>query len=228
MKYLWPSVFLVLVLAGCNYSKVKTAAEDFPSPANYKASELSFGSVYSRVFRPNCISCHGNSGDVNLESYASAKSALAKIYQSAIVERKMPKAPGARLSSGQLGLLNAWIKAGAPETFQGEEPLPPLEPKFASIKMHILEPKCVMCHAPGQAVARIPLVTKEDLLNSPLDIVIPGNPDESGIILSVTSPQQNKIMPPLIDANGKPTGFTHLTDEQIKAIRDWIQNGAND
>lgn len=228
MKYLWPVVLLIFILAGCNYSKLKTPAEVVPGNLNYKASELTYSSVYSRVFRPNCVSCHGNSGDVNLESYSSTKAVLSKINQSAIVERKMPKAPGAKLSANQLGLLSAWIQAGAPETFQGEEPPPPLEPKFASIKMHILEPKCIMCHAPGQSVARIPLVTKDDLLNSPLDIVIPGDPEESGIILSVTSPRPDKIMPPLTGDDGKPTGFTHLTDEQIKAIRDWIQNGAKD
>jgi mono/diheme cytochrome c family protein len=216
------------LLAGCSYSVQKNPAPDVPSSQNYKQSELAFANVYGRVIRPNCVGCHGNGGGINLESYANVKANLSKIYQAAITERKMPKAPNAPLD---LGLLNAWIQAGAPETAPGEEPGPtpiPLGPTFASIKYNILDAKCVLCHSPGKPVARIPLVTQDDLLNSPLDLVLPGNPDESGIMLAIRGANPEKLMPPPKDADGKPTGFTKLSDQEIDAIALWITNGAKD
>ncbi len=209
----------------------KNPAPDVPSSQNYKQSELAFANVYGRVIRPNCVGCHGNGGGINLESYANVKANLSKIYQAAITERKMPKAPNAPLSANDLGLLNAWIQAGAPETAPGEEPGPtpiPLGPTFASIKYNILDAKCVLCHSPGKPVARIPLVTQDDLLNSPLDLVLPGNPDESGIMLAIRGANPEKLMPPPKDADGKPTGFTKLSDQEIDAIALWIANGAKD
>lgn len=222
-------IFLALLLSGCNYSIQKLTPQAVPPPSQYKTSELSFASVYSRVLRTNCISCHGSSGNVNLESYANTKSKIEKIYQSAILDKKMPKAPGNPLSSDQLGLLNAWIQAGAPEAATGGgDPIPPLEAKFESIKLHILEPKCLMCHSPSQPVSRIPLVTLGDLLNSPLDLVLPGNAEESGIILAITNERPDKLMPPAEGSDGKPTGFSKLSDEEIKIFTDWINSGAKD
>lgn len=57
----------------------------------------------------------------------------------------------------------------------------PLTPKFESIKSLILEPKCIACHKPGGKAENIPLLTRSDLLDSPHDLVIPGNADESGL-----------------------------------------------
>jgi len=221
-------LILAILLSGCSYSIQKTVQPEVPPSSQYKTSELTYGSVYTRVFRASCVGCHGTSGNVNLESYAAARSHLTKIYQSTILERKMPKAPTAPLTADQLGLLNAWIQAGAPESSPGEEPPPPLEPTFESIRTHILEPKCLMCHAPGKPVARIPLVTRENLLNSPLDIVVPGNAEESGIILAVTSERPDKLMPPPKDENGQPTGFSKLSNEEIRILSEWINRGAQD
>lgn len=223
-------LILVIFLSGCSYSIQKQSQPEVPPVSQYKPSELSFGSVYSRVFRASCVSCHGTSGNINLESYQATKPHLSKIYQSTIVERKMPKSPNAPLTADQLGLLNAWILAGAPESSGPDEPppLPSLEPTFASLKTHIFETKCIACHAPGKPAARIPLVTKEDFLNSPLDIVIPGNAEESGIILAVTGQLPNKLMPPQKDDLGQPTGFSRLSDEEIDLISEWINRGAKD
>ena len=138
----------------------------------------------------------------------------------------MPKAPETPLTSDQLGLLKAWIDAGAPENSEGVLPMPPLEPTFDSIKAHILEPKCLMCHSRGQPIARIPLVTRDDLLNSPLELVIPGNADESGIVLVIMGVNPDKIMPPQKDSSGKPSGFSRLSEEEIRVIKEWINRGA--
>lgn len=219
-----------VTMSACSYSVQKNPAPEVPSPSQYKLSELTYSNVYDKVIRASCVGCHGNGGGISLETYALTKSHVQQIYQSVFVDRRMPKAPSAPLAADQLGLLNAWIKAGAPESASGEEPIPvpPLGPTFDSIKYHILEAKCLLCHAPGKPVARIPLVTKEDILNSPLELAIPGNPDESGLILAIMSDDPQKIMPPPTDHNGNSTGFTKLTDAEIQAIYDWIQNGAKD
>ncbi|QDK44672.1 hypothetical protein DOM22_05600 [Bdellovibrio sp. ZAP7] len=219
----------VCFLSACNYSIQKTPFSLVPSNSNYSQSELSFAAVYNKVLRPNCIGCHGNSGGINLESYTAVKTRIDKVRESVIAKRSMPKSPTPALDQDQLGLLNAWIERGAPEfgTGPSEPPLPSLEPTFESIKTHILEAKCIACHAPGKPVARIPLVSKQDLLNSPLDIVIPGNADESGLILVVTGAIEDKLMPPLKDQQGNPTGFSLLSETEIQVLRDWINAGAS-
>jgi hypothetical protein len=83
-----------------------------------------------------------------------------------------------------------------------------------------------MCHAPGKPTARVPLVTWKDLLESPLDIVIPGNAAESGLILSVTHEDPDKLMPPPRDKEGKPTGYSPLSAREIQVLMDWINRGA--
>lgn len=224
---------LVAALSGCSYSidKHPSSTTDLPPVSQYKPSQLTYPAVYSQVLRQSCVGCHGNGGGVNLESYASIKANIDKIYKAVFTDRRMPKAPTAPLTREQLGLLNAWIQSGAPESAPDAEPAPtpiPLAPTFESIKYNILETKCLSCHAPGKPVARIPLVTKEDLLNSPLELVIPGNADESGIMISIRGLNPEKIMPPPKDAEGKPTGFTKLSDQEIDAIALWITNGAKD
>lgn len=228
----WELRFLLLtslMLLGCSYSIDKNPAPTIPSPSNYQPSQLTFSSISSQVLRPSCIACHGNSGGISLENYDSVKLNLAKIQTAVFTARSMPKSPTAELTTYQLGLLNAWLLAGAPENAPGEptEPPPnPLEPTFDSIKLNILVPKCLQCHSPGKPVARIPLVTKEDILNSPLDLAIPGNASESGLYLAITNEDQKKLMPPLKDSSGNSTGFTKLSEPEIQAIFEWIQRGA--
>lgn len=224
------AILIILGLTfGCNRYTRKQQDTPILPPSNFKASELNFSSVYNQVLRPSCIGCHGSSGGVSLETYASVKIHLSKIYNSTIVERVMPKAPTPVLSEQQIGLLNAWIVAGAPELSGPDQaPMPALEPTFESIKTHILEVKCLSCHAPGKAAARIPLVTKEDLLESPLDIVVPGSAEESGIILAVTNSNPKKIMPPVKDKEGNETGYSPLSEKDIEVISLWINNGAKD
>lgn len=203
----------------------KSGELNFPDKSNYKVSELGFSTVQNRVLRTNCVGCHGSGGGINLETYANVKAHLAAVKTAVYETRRMPKAPGAPLTGYQLGLLNAWIEAGAPETAPDEDPPLPLAAEFESIRVNILVPKCQICHSPGKPVARIPLVTKEDLLNSPLDLVLPGNAEESGIFIAI-SRQDSKMMPPAKDASGNPTGFTRLSDPEIAAIQTWITDGA--
>lgn len=224
--FLIVSVVGVIAWTGCSYHIEKNPLDNSDiSPNSEMVSKVSFQDVYSQVFQPRCIGCHGTSGGVNLETYSSARSFLSRIKQSALDERKMPKAPYPPLTRSELLILAAWIEAGGPETpINGNpppDPPPPLEAKFESIKSHIFSVKCMSCHAPGGTAARVSLATKEDLINSPLEIVIPGNPEESGLILVLQEGARKKMPPP-------ESGISPVKAEEIKIIEEWIKNGAND
>lgn len=224
-------VFLPIFLvagAGCSYriEKNPTSREDALAPAELVA-QVSFQDVYTKVLVPRCIVCHGSAGNVNLETYASARSHLKAIKQVALTQRKMPRAPYPPLKREELLILSAWIQAGGPElplNGQIPEPLPtpePLQPTFESIKNHVLAPKCIVCHGPGGNAARMPLVTREDLVNSPLELVIPGNPEESGLVLSLLENARKRMPPP-------DSKITPVKPEEIAIIQKWIKNGAAD
>lgn len=218
--------FLVLALIfmfGCNYTKLKNVNGDnsrFSLPPDQKA-QLSYGLVDAQVLGPRCVACHGTSGGVSLERYSDVMANLDKIKNAVFVTHTMPKRGD--LNDREMSILWSWIEIGAPEQAPGcgnECNPPPLEPTYDSIKQNIFERKCVACHSPGKPAARVSL-EKNDLLNSPLELALPGNPDESGLVIAVER-NDDKRMPPAKE------GYSPLKTEEKSAIRDWIQNGAKD
>jgi hypothetical protein len=95
---------------------------------------------------------------------------------------------------------------------------PPLEPSFASIRSRILVTRCLKCHGAGGEVERIPLDPLQALLDSPRELVIPGNSVDSGLLLALQR-QDDKRMPP--PAEGAP-----LSPAEISTIARWIDEGA--
>ncbi len=129
---------------------------------------------------------------------------------------------GAPLSPRQKKMLLDWISEGAPEF--GDKPTPPppmLLPAFASIHDLVLVPYCIACHSPGNPGKRVPLNTLDDLLNSPLGIVLPGNPDESDLVIAVRRTDKKRMPPP-------NSGVQSLSSDQISVIVNWISNGAKE
>lgn len=220
-------LFILLIVAGplvaCNYTRLKEPADgeniSFGDlKPDEKASMMNFSFISSRILQPKCTSCHGTSGNVNLETYDAVRSHLAGIKKSVFIERTMPKRGALTLEEKRL--LWNWIELGAPS--QSEEPPPPDEPLLAtyeSIRSHIFEPKCMTCHNPTGTGKRVSL-DKEGLLNSPLELVLPGNADESGLIIALER-IDDKRMPPAKE------GYAALKPEVIQVIREWINNGAN-
>ncbi len=209
------------IFIGCDYTKYKNSSREsqkFNLPPEQKA-QLSFNYVYQNVFATNCVSCHGNSGGVRLETYSDVLANLDKIKKTVFEDHSMPKRGS--LTSEQLEILGAWIEMGTPAQPQSGAPEAPpevIQPTFDSINKNIFQITCVKCHSPGNSAKRV-LLTKEALLNSPLDLVLPGNADESGLVIDLER-KDDKRMPPEKD------GYAKLKDEQIKAIRDWINQGA--
>lgn len=216
-------ILLLLIVSSCNY----TVQKENMGPVRVSQAlmeSVSYNQVRTEVFNNKCISCHGNSGNVNLESHRAAYQHLESIRKSTLIDKKMPKSPYPALNRRELEILTAWIEAGGPDKPRNGSQVPdvheePIQPTFASIKKKVLDMKCISCHGPGGVAARMPLVSKEDLLNSPQEIVVPGSPDDSGIMI-VTEHGARKFMPP------EDSGITPLTEEERNAIRIWIENGA--
>lgn len=94
----------------------------------------------------------------------------------------------------------------------------PLVATFESINENIFQKKCQSCHNPAGEGRRV-LLDYVSLMTSPLELVIPGNADESGLILALER-EDEKRMPPAED------GYAPLPVGDIFIIRQWIDNGA--
>lgn len=211
-------------LYGCNYSKNKgdgtgDIAQSYSLSAEQK-SLLSYSYVYQNVFLPKCISCHGNSGSVNLESYENTLPHLETMRRVVFESKTMPK--NNSLSNEEKAILWNWIDLGAPKESkaQSEPPVLKLTPTFDSIFKLIFQVKCLSCHGESKVAKRI-LLDKISLFNSPLELVLPGNPEESGLIIAIER-EDEKRMPP------DKEGYSKLNESEISAIRTWIINGAKD
>ncbi len=218
-------IAVALLFSGCNYTRLKNEATDsnqsFSMPAN-KVSQLSYSALTAKVFEPKCIGCHGNSGNIRLETYSDIIKNINLIKKTVFAEHTMPKKGS--LSYEELSYLWNWINIGAPEQAQnGSAPFPaqdPLVPTFDSINKHVFQVTCKNCHKPDGTGKRV-MLDQQSLLNSPLELILPGNPDESGLIIDIERTDE-KRMPPAKE------GYSALSDQTKLVIRQWIQNGAKD
>lgn len=87
----------------------------------------------------------------------------------------------------------------------------------------ILSDKCFACHGPDPAVrqANLRLDTKEGAFSAPsgYPIIVPGEPENSELVLRITHENIDQRMPPQI-SNRQPT------QEQIDTLIQWIAEGA--
>lgn len=224
------NIFLVLnfaLLLSCNYTKVKGGSSDANSAYQLPVgtlAELSYGVIQEKVFLPKCVTCHGTSGQIRLETYSDILQNLALIKKTVFDEKSMPKR--GTLTDEELSYLWSWMNMGAPEQAQNGSTTPPpaastpIEPTFDSINTHVFQTSCKECHNLTGTGKRV-LLDKDSLMNSPLELIIPGNPDESGLIVSIER-SDDKRMP------SAKEGYAELKPEVKAAIRKWIENGAKD
>lgn len=218
----WMAVFLPILLTACSYHLNKESAATTGDVPSFSQGQLSYAIVNQYVFTPKCVQCHGHSGGVNLETFAAVTQNLTAV-EGAVRSGSMPKAPAPPLTANEAQLLADWIAAGAPEQASGGGTVPPppaLEPKFSSIHDQVFAKKCLLCHNGAGSAKDVPLDTAQDLLTSPDDLVLPGDPDNSYLAI-VISPGARRPMPP-------PRSGLTLTNDEVNVIKEWIKNGAKD
>lgn len=96
----------------------------------------------------------------------------------------------------------------------------PILPTFESINRNIFNKSCTKCHNETSSGKRV-LLDKDSLLNSPLELVLPNNPDESGLVIAIERTDKKRMPPP-------KEGIKALGAEAQSAVRKWIENGAVD
>ncbi len=217
-------IAFTVLLNSCNYTFLKSETTNsnqaFNLPAE-KISQLSYSAISRMVFEPKCVGCHGDSGNIRLETYSEVVRNLDLIKKTVFVLHSMPKK--ASLTDEEMAYLWNWINLGAPEQAKNGTSLPPpdpLVPSFDSINKHVFQATCIHCHKPDGTGKRV-MLDHQSLLNSPLELILPGNPDESGLVVDIERIDE-KRMPPAKD------GYSALSDQTKQVIRQWIRNGAKD
>ena len=87
----------------------------------------------------------------------------------------------------------------------------------------ILSDKCFECHGPdaherkGDLRLDVEEAAKAD--RGGYRVLAPGEPDESELILRITSAEQEFVMPP-------PSSDKKLSPEEIETLRRWVEQGA--
>lgn len=136
----------------------------------------------------------------------------------------MKRQHGLRFAPFALMLLFAACGKGG-----GETPAPPgpgttpaevlpLEATYASIRANILVAhNCLKCHGiGGKTYDKVPLETREQLLDPNRDWVIAGKPEESAIIIALTRPDDKRM----------PLNQPPVPQEEIDVLAKWIEEGA--
>lgn len=255
-KFSFVRFFLVLstfICFSCDYTlwkKNELRVGNIPRYNKQELLSLGYQKVNNFVFEPYCLSCH-KKGKNKLTQYQEVVSQMSVIYQSVFETGEMPR--NKTLPMPLKSMLLSWIENGAPEFppggNSGEPVIPqePLMPTFASIKSKIFDRYCSDCHDPqskgcqeilprvGHAISneskgyskescQLELGIYDQLLNGQEEVakelVIPGDPDNSQLIISVERADGKNQMPP------PEEGYSPLSEEERKVIREWILKGA--
>lgn len=199
-------VFFVIPWTGCGF-----VVERQPDLTGTGGRVLGYNSLRSMIFERHCISCHGDKGGVNLETYSKARSELNAIMNRAVVAMDMPPPPAAPLSASERALIQAWVNAGGPENdvSPSSAPLSPVPEdlptgpvRYAQVRQKVFKPKCVWCHGEKYTKHGVDLRTYESVIRD-LDRVV-----KEALV--------KKKMPPRHP----------LTSERQAWLKAWVDEGA--
>src|ERR1043165_5711594 len=94
---------------------------------------------------------------------------------------------------------------------------------FSRDVLPILSANCFRCHGPDEKAreAELRLDLREGALakRDEMPVVVPGKPDESGIVKRITSEDDDVRMPP-------PKAGPRLSAKDVETLRKWIESGA--
>lgn len=230
MKYVktW-IVFTLLILTACGRPSKLPENSDALSAGG---SAPGFDILLQKIFQPKCVACHASfATHGGIMSAVVAGNPDASVLYTKVATGQMPK-NGTPLSSSEVTAIFDWISAGAPAVTAnnptpgssggspvlgggagGTAPAPTaISPTFAWIQANVLTPRCVICHRGAGAPGGYDLSSYANVLAG--GRVVAGNPAGSRFFQR-------------IDNNSMPPGGPALAADVKTAIRQWIQNGAN-
>lgn len=206
-----------LLLASCG-NKIITGTDE---SSRFRISPLLEGKVdytlvNNLILTPFCIQCHAwaNTEEEVLKRIVPGNPKLSTLFLN-VDSGRMPQGLP-RISQNLINILQKYI-----EGLSNFPPLPRLAANFDSIKANIFVPKCLNCHSTGGHASHIPLNTRDDLLNSPRELVLPHNAEESGLVIAVIRTDQRRMPPP-------ESGLPALSENEIFFIKEWINQGASE
>jgi hypothetical protein len=114
-------------------------------------------------------------------------------------------------------------ESNQPNSNQNTDALNPVEPtlNFASIQAQVLRTNCMECHSVGGRTGgrRIPFDTYEQVMQSDLGLVIPGQPEKSLLVSTTLLNDADRMPPPNWRA-------APLDPASIDLLKEWIRRGA--
>lgn len=211
-----------------------------PSVSNSEISDFEW--LSTQLFRPSCGICHVGSAppkgfelstlngfrDAINKGVTSGSHGTSLLSQVIMNGRMPPPAAGNPPSESSIKIFNCWIDNGALETGNacwkagGSLPLTPPVPlpipedeiSYRSLNVHVLIPKCIGCHAKGNAMSGVRVDTLSALLN-PVDgpaLVRCGKPEES-LLYETVSDDEMPFDAPALNSNLKKLLFDWIKKE---------------
>lgn len=192
------------------------------------------------VLNTYCAGCHGSApsggapAGFRLDVFGGggvvgAHAMAQRISARAVVARTMP--PSGALPAAQLSLLDAWVKAGAPDCDSTQTSAAPnTAVSFSADVQPILTSYCVSCHRgdspprklnlePGQAWAALMRVSE---LDNDYRRVVPGDAAQSLVVLGLADG-----LPDVVPAMPYGTaGLKQLSPDAYEVVRRWVEQGA--
>lgn len=172
---------------------------------------LNFATVQEFILGPQCVGCHAWAGDEALvrTRVVPGNPSASRLYTE-LASGRMPRG-AAKLSPQQLKLVSDWIVALAGDTNPPPQPIE-LKPTYASLKVHLFERSCTMCH--NASARRLPsFETYDDVVDVIEDIEYYLEFGEA----------DGTPMPPL-DRDGNPRAPVP-TKEIVEAFKQWVVSG---
>lgn len=150
-----------------------------------------------------------------IELQQRLKKAILPLYSTMVLLLIITGHFGASLTHGE-DFLTEVFENSESITLQAEEPI------FSQVIIPIVEGKCLSCHNPSKLKGGLLMDSQEGLMKGGENgsIIIPGDLIKSKFVSHTLLPMKDKLHMP-------PKGKSQLTNEEIKMLSWWVENGAS-
>lgn len=222
---------LIVIAAFLPGPKVLGEAPRLPSPAPLFERDI------QPFFEQHCTECHGHDStkaDLDLRSLAALLRggesgevvSPGNAHGSSLFEKvksgEMPPKKRTKLTTQELGLLEAWINAGARGQASDVPPDLSKAEKNARKVYDILELKCLPCHNGKKQEGQLDLRTVPSMVKGGKNgtALVKGTAEQSLLVKKIV----DDAMPPRDQRNN--ASIKPITTGELDLIRQWISDGA--